>query len=83
MDNALHSEGLGDVTYDDEVHFANVQTPISQEEFEYYYGEDVLDIYHMIQNECARVGLTVFLSLSYQDMLELAYKTSPKEKPVS
>lgn len=84
MGDAIHGEGLGDSSdFDDEydVYIPGIRPPLTREEFEYYHGEDVLSLYHWLQNECGRQGWLLFSSLTYTDMLELAYTTSPKELP--
>lgn len=82
-------EGLGDsVCVEDldsdevEAYIPAIQSPLTEEEFQYYHGEDVLSLFHWLQDECARQGWSLFSSLRYQDMLEMAYKTSPRDKPI-
>jgi 23S rRNA A2030 N6-methylase RlmJ len=80
-------EGLGDsVTREEleeevEAYIPAIQSPLTEEQFQYYHGEDVLSLYHWLQNECERQGWFLFSLLTYQDMLELAFRTSPKDKP--
>ena len=84
----MDCEGLGEcVTAEEledelEAYVPGIESPLNEEEFQYYHGEDVLSLYHWLKDACARQGWFLFSSLSYKDMLELAYRTSPKEKPV-
>lgn len=81
-------EGLGEsVTAEEledefEPYIPGIQAPLTEDEFQYYHGEDVLSLYYWLKNECERQGWTLFSSLTYTHLLELAYKTSPKDKPV-
>lgn len=84
----MDSEGLGELLTAEEIddeyetYIPAIQSPLNEEQFQYYYGEEVLSLYHWLQDQCQRQGWSIFSKLSYKDMLELAFKTSPRDKPV-
>lgn len=78
-------EGLGESDSDDSGEYDRyipaIQAPLNREQFEYYWGEDLLDLYYSLLENTQKRGLLLFEKLSYMDFLQLAFSSSSLSKP--
>jgi hypothetical protein len=58
-----------------------IQAPLSPEEFEYYWGEELLTLYHHLKDTISASGWALFERLDYCEFCKFAYGRSSKAKP--
>lgn len=79
-------EGIGDSDSGDDFgdydrYLPAIEAPLTREQFDYYWGEDLLDLYYALLDNTQRRGLLLFEKLSYMDFIDLAFATSSRSKP--
>jgi hypothetical protein len=81
-------EGIGDSASeysDDDVaiqrYVPAIRSPLDPEQFEYYWNDELLTLYHQLQDTCAAYGFALFESLDFCEFCKFAYVTSSKTKP--
>ena len=78
-------EGVGESASDGEDYdryVPAIQAPLTREQFEYYWGEELLTLYHQLKDTCAAGGFALFEKLEFFDFCQAAYAHSSKRKPV-
>jgi hypothetical protein len=78
-------EGLGDSASgsDDDSHtyVPAIRTPLTPEEFEYYWSDELLTLYHQLKDTCSSYGFALFETLDFCEFCKFAYVRSSKTKP--
>lgn len=79
-------EGLGNAADLDDVVFEEyipaITSPLDQEQFEYYWSEELLTLYYKIKDTCLGTGWALFENLDFCEFCKFAYAQSSKSKPV-
>jgi hypothetical protein len=85
-----HFEGVGDSASDFEdtdggtvSYVPAIQAPLSRDDFEYYWSEELVTLYHVVKDHCSQYGWPVFDELTFCDFCKFAYDTSSKAKPLA
>lgn len=78
-------EGLGEESSgsDDnsERYIPAIQAPLTPEQFEYYWNEELVVAYHALKDLCDGGGWALFERLDFCDFCKFAYAKSSKTKP--
>lgn len=89
----MYTEGLGDTAFhgeSDESDYENnggylyvpaIRAPLSCQDFEYYWNEELVVLYHQLKDTCASQGFALFETLDFCDFCKFAYVKSSKTKP--
>ena len=81
-------EGIGDSASDDSDggectgrYVPAIASPLGEQDFEYYWGEELLTLYHQLQDTCAAQGWTLLEQLDFCDFCKFAFAKSSRVKP--
>ena len=58
-----------------------IRAPLDQMQFEYYWGEELLTLYHALKDRCADNGWSLFEKLDFCDFCRFAFLKSSRDKP--
>lgn len=58
-----------------------IQGPLANDEFEYYYAEELVTLYHQLKDTCANAGWSLFEKLDFCEFCKHAYRWSSRVKP--
>lgn len=78
-------EGVGDSssdTDDSHTYIPAIQSPLDPEQFEYYWNDELMTLYHQLKDTCSSYGFALFESLDFCDFCKFAYVKSSKTKPL-
>lgn len=89
----MYSEGLGEFVHESDdsdyerhggyTHVPAITNPLSCQEFEYYYNEELVILYHQLKDTVSNHGYALFENLDFCDFCKFAYSKSSKTKPTS
>lgn len=77
-------EGVGDSASDDDdfqKYVPAIKSPLGLEEFEYYWNDELVTLYHQLKDTCSSYGFALFETLDFCDFCKFAYVKSSKTKP--
>lgn len=86
----MYTEGLGDTVYDSGSeqerdggfpYVPAIQSPLNAQDFEYYWGDELLVLYHQLKDSCSQYGFALFENLDFCTFCKFAYDQSSKRKP--
>lgn len=58
-----------------------IQSPLSGDDFEYYWGEELLTLYHQLKDTVSNSGWSLFEKLDFCEFCKHAYVWSSRAKP--
>jgi len=84
-------EGLGDSAGEEDsfdlsgalAYVPAIQAPLTRDDFEYYWSEELVVLYHTVKDHATQYGWPIFDSLNFCEFCKFAYKHSSKSKPAS
>jgi hypothetical protein len=58
-----------------------IQSPLSRDDFEYYWSEELVTLYHQLKDTCNGAGWCLFEQLDFCEFCKHAYQWSSRTKP--
>ncbi len=81
-------EGLGDSASESDVdcagglpYVAAIQAPLSRDDFEYYWSEELVILYHTLKDHAEQYGWPLLDTCDFCDFSKFVYAHSSKAKP--
>ena len=83
-----HFEGVGESASDDEFDISGgapyvpaIASPLGPEDFEYYWCDELVTMYHLVKDTAHDNGWQLFEGLDFCAFCKFAYTMSSKAKP--
>ena len=79
-----HFEGVGESASDSddyEAYIPAITSPLDLEQFEYYWGDELRDLYDLIRESSHKQGWPLFEKITFANFVAFAYENSSKSKP--
>jgi len=64
-----------------ETYIQAITSPLDLEEFEYYWGDELRDLYNLLLESTQRQGWRLFEEATFANFVEYAFENSSKDKP--
>lgn len=76
-------ENVSDKDSDDHsVYIPAITSPLDIEHFEYYWGDELRDLFDLLRQSTKKQGWRLFERATFADFVEYAYDQSSKDKPL-
>lgn len=77
-------EGIGDSASDSEesdVYVPAIRSPLGREDFEYYWSEELVVLYHCVIDRAQENGWPLLDKLHVTDFVDFVFRNSSRRKP--
>lgn len=81
-------QGVGDSASDDDCdisggtrYVAAITSPLGKDDFEYYWADELVQLYHNLKDHAYDQGWPLFENLNFCDFCKFAYDKSSRTKP--